>query len=269
MTEALSTTAPLRLAAVIKTLGQDNFEAALDKWLAAELNYDNITVLAYPPVGAPELLYRKARRTEVHARLDSTYLKGAYLLDPFHQLHVDHAPDGLYHLAKIAPDHFTRGDYFLTYYAATTLTDEMTYLSRSQSGATITVCLGRDASSGKRFSVRDLAQAGRIAPVALALMTRHWREFAVETTALPPTTTAETLRRNTQSQLGIELTPRQSETAVLILKGHSTGSIALNLSLSPSTVKVFRKQLYQRCGISSQAELFSLLLPMLGSPEGH
>jgi Response regulator containing a CheY-like receiver domain and an HTH DNA-binding domain len=269
MADPLSPTAPQHLASVIDALGQDGFETVLDQWLGAELSYDNITVLAYPPSGAPELLYRKARRTEVHARLDSAYLKGAYLLDPFHQLHVDHAPDGLYHLAEIAPDHFTRGDYFLTYYAATTLTDEMTYLSRSQSGATITVCLGRDASSGKRFSARDLAQAGRIKPIALALMTRHWRGFAAETTALRPPTTAETLRLNTQSQLGIDLTPRQSETAVLILKGHSTGSIALNLDLSPGTVKVFRKQLYQRCGISSQAELFSLLLPMLGSPEGH
>jgi hypothetical protein len=30
-------------------------------------------------------------------------------------------------------------------------------------------------------------------------------------------------------------------------------------------VKVFRKQLYARCGISSQAELFGLLMPMLGN----
>ena len=41
-------------------------------------------------------------------------------------------------------------------------------------------------------------------------------------------------------------------------------SIALKLGVSPQTVKVFRKQLYQRCGISSQAELFSLMLPLLG-----
>ena len=39
---------------------------------------------------------------------------------------------------------------------------------------------------------------------------------------------------------------------------------ALKLGVSPQTVKVFRKQLYQRCGISSQAELFSLMLPLLG-----
>ena len=30
-------------------------------------------------------------------------------------------------------------------------------------------------------------------------------------------------------------------------------------------LKVFRRQLYSRCSISSQAELFALLLPLLGS----
>jgi DNA-binding CsgD family transcriptional regulator len=35
--------------------------------------------------------------------------------------------------------------------------------------------------------------------------------------------------------------------------------------VSPQTVKVFRRQLYARCGISSQAELFALLLPLLTS----
>ncbi|MFN3575403.1 MAG: helix-turn-helix transcriptional regulator, partial [Tabrizicola sp.] len=60
-------------------------------------------------------------------------------------------------------------------------------------------------------------------------------------------------------------TPRQVEVALLILQGHSTASIALQLQISPQTVKVFRRQLYARCGLSSQAELFGLLMPLLGA----
>jgi DNA-binding CsgD family transcriptional regulator len=37
------------------------------------------------------------------------------------------------------------------------------------------------------------------------------------------------------------------------------------LGVSGQTVKVFRKQLYARCGISSQAELFALMLPLLAA----
>jgi DNA-binding CsgD family transcriptional regulator len=60
------------------------------------------------------------------------------------------------------------------------------------------------------------------------------------------------------------LSPRQAEVAVLVLRGHSSVSIGLKLGISPLTVKVFRKQLYKRCSISSQAELFQLMLPLLG-----
>jgi DNA-binding CsgD family transcriptional regulator len=62
---------------------------------------------------------------------------------------------------------------------------------------------------------------------------------------------------------GIRLSPRQAEVALLILRGHSTVSIGLRLGVSGQTVKVFRKQLYARCGLSSQAELFALMLPLL------
>lgn len=51
---------------------------------------------------------------------------------------------------------------------------------------------------------------------------------------------------------------------MLILRGHSSVSIGLKLGISAQTVKVFRRQLYRKCAISSQAELFNLLLPLLG-----
>ena len=59
------------------------------------------------------------------------------------------------------------------------------------------------------------------------------------------------------------LSEREAEVPQLILQGHSSKVIARMLGNSPETVKVFRKQLYQRCGISSQAELFALMLPLL------
>ncbi len=61
----------------------------------------------------------------------------------------------------------------------------------------------------------------------------------------------------------INLTKRQAEVALLVLRGHSSASIALRLEISPQTVKVFRKQLYRKCNISSQAELFALITPLL------
>ncbi|MGX7871756.1 helix-turn-helix transcriptional regulator [Mesorhizobium sp. ORM6] len=59
------------------------------------------------------------------------------------------------------------------------------------------------------------------------------------------------------------MSKRQAEVALLILQGHSSPSIGLNLGVSPQTVKVFRKQLYNKCSLSSQAELFALMMPIL------
>ncbi|NIY80466.1 helix-turn-helix transcriptional regulator [Celeribacter sp. HF31] len=263
-------TAPMstaeHLAAAIATLGEEGFPAALTQWLHAELAFDNMTLLSYVEDAPPTPVYRAARDLRVHARLDSAYLNGAYLLDPFHQLHLDGVAEGIYRLQDIAPDHFTRGDYYLTYYAATTLTDEIAFLITPAPGVSVMACLGRDATTNRKFSARDLAEVARSAPICLALMRRHWAGLSGDLTGKAGESVPDRLRRNAAT-LGIALTPRQADVAFLILKGHSTPSIALRLSVSPQTVKVFRKQLYSRCGISSQAELFSLFLPLLGSPE--
>nr|WP_228518461.1 MULTISPECIES: LuxR C-terminal-related transcriptional regulator [unclassified Gluconobacter] len=62
---------------------------------------------------------------------------------------------------------------------------------------------------------------------------------------------------------GVVLTARQSQTALLIVRGHSSSSIARLMGVSVQTVKVFRKQIHMRCSISSQAELFAMMMPIL------
>ena len=89
----------------------------------------------------------------------------------------------------------------------------------------------------------------------------HWQGLSAESAA--PGNVAAQLVRALGEAHGIHLSPRQAEVALLILRGHSTVSIGLRLGVSAQTVKVFRKQLYARCGLSSQAELFALMLPHL------
>ncbi|MBT6825500.1 MAG: helix-turn-helix transcriptional regulator, partial [Rhodospirillales bacterium] len=57
-----------------------------------------------------------------------------------------------------------------------------------------------------------------------------------------------------------------SEVVSLILRGYSSISIGSMLDISVSTVKVHRKNIYAKLHISSQAELFSLFLPLLTRP---
>ena len=56
------------------------------------------------------------------------------------------------------------------------------------------------------------------------------------------------------------LTAREQEIATLILKGHSSRSIAELTGTTEGTVKIHRKNLYRKLRISSQSELLAMFL---------
>lgn len=259
--QPLPNLAEARLADTIRHLRQSGFETALAALFQAVAAPDNLICLAYRRSGPPEVLYRQADGTAVFTRIDDTYLPGAFRLDPFYDLHLSHAPAGAYRMEDIAPDAFHRSRYFIEYYEQTTLIDEVTFVAYPAAGVTVNLCLGRDATSGRRFSNREIEACHRLSPIVAALVEAHWADLA--SAKGPAEDTPALLAAAAQAQLGIPLSPRQAEVALLILRGHSTVSIGLRLGLSPQTIKVFRKQLYGRCRITSQAELFALMLPLL------
>jgi hypothetical protein len=83
-----------RLAEAIRRMGQAGFETALTGWLRRSVPYDNLIVLAYREAGPPLVLYHQADDPKVYGQLDSTYLAGAYLLDPYHDLHQSRVAAG-------------------------------------------------------------------------------------------------------------------------------------------------------------------------------
>lgn len=249
------------LAEAIRAQGGAGFTPALLAWLGAVAAPDSVVGLAFGADGPPQVLFRQARGKQVFARLDADYLAGAYLLDPFHALHLRQAQAGAYRLRDVAPDAFSRSRYHEEYYRDTTLLDEIVLLARPQAGMTVMLCLGRDATSGTGFGAAEWASCRAAAPVAAALAERQWSGLQPGGTA---NDVVEALISAARSR-GFGLSRRQAEVALMILRGHSTASIALGLGVSAQTVKVFRRQLYVRCAISSQAELFALMLPMLSS----
>jgi DNA-binding CsgD family transcriptional regulator len=248
------------LAEAVRKLGRPGFEAALMQLFQRLAAPDNLIILAYRDAGPPQVLYVQSGDSPVFDALPTTYLAGAYLLDPFYDLHVRRVPAGMYHLLEVAPDAFQRSRYFLEYYHETTLIDELAYIAYPASGVSLQICLGRDRTSGQPFAARENEAVARLTPVVLALAEAHWAGLQAAKEG------GEDVAAGLISALaprGISLSPRQAEVALLILRGHSSTSIALRLGVAVQTVKVFRRQLYARCGITSQAELFALMLPML------
>ena len=56
------------------------------------------------------------------------------------------------------------------------------------------------------------------------------------------------------------LSRREAEIAALIAQGHSSRAAGLCIGISDQTVKVHRRNIYKKLQISSQNELFSLLV---------
>jgi DNA-binding CsgD family transcriptional regulator len=254
-------TMELGIAAAVRDLRQPGFSAALAALLRLVGTPDNLVFLVYRGSGTPEVLYSQTSDPTVFAEMESTYLPGAYRLDPYFDLHLTNAVSGAYRLTDIAPDAFHRSRYFSEYYEQTTLLDEIAFVINLAPDITINLCLGRDTTSARRFLTEELDACRRLAPVVSALAERQWEELA--TAASPSEDTVDLLIRTARIRHGISLTLRQAEVAILILRGHSSVSIGLRLGVSPQTVKVFRRQLYHRCNICSQAELFALMVPML------
>ncbi|WP_170548853.1 helix-turn-helix transcriptional regulator [Ruegeria atlantica] len=262
--------APDALSAAIMAIGSEGFGDALYRWLDATCSFDNFAIIAFFRRSSPMVLMTHARDSRVFERIDSHYVKGAYLLDPFYGLHQSRAADGLYRLTDIAPDQFQRNEYFKSYYTNTTLTDELAFYAGLNPMSSITVCLGRDATTASRFSSKDFAIAKNVAPIVNALVRRNWPDLKPSNEKKPEDIVAQ-LRQRLSVEQDIGLSPRQAQVALLILQGHSSISIGLTLGISPQTVKVLRKQLYRKCHISSQGELYYLIAPYLsesGQPAG-
>jgi DNA-binding CsgD family transcriptional regulator len=118
-----------------------------------------------------------------------------------------------------------------------------------------------------RFTAAEIGALCLYQPWVLPLM----RHAALAETVRPPSqapeagSTARPLSASLEERLrnrgDARLTDREVQTALLVLAGHSTKGIANEMGISPETVKVHRRNVYDKLGVSTQATLFALFLP--------
>ena len=264
------TTEQESLANAIAAVGKFDFYDKFCIHLKTFISYDNIIFLTYHGKSIPHVHFVWHRGYNVFRFIDDKYLTGAYLLDPVYDYHLEKRFDGIFRLTEIAPDQFKRSHYYEWYYGKIGITDEITVIEFVGANTTMTVSLGKDKTSAQMFSARDETQMLKRQSIILALLKAHWdwggAKFSLG--KQQPQAVVDGLIDLMHSRQHLALSRRQAEVALLILRGHSSISIGLNLNISPQTVKVFRKQLYQKCRISSQAELFALMMPLLAEISG-
>lgn len=253
------------VARLIEHLDQPTFPDVLINALSQIAVFDSTVIYLYrrdfPPVDLFHWSVRKA--SESSSTLDE-YAASAYLLDPFFQACQRRINPGIYTLRGIAPDRFLHSEYFRTYYIKTKITDELGLFSHLSEQRSIVISLCRE-DARRRFSQREIRDLKAIEPIIRAAVLRHWQAVAIEPNFnTKPPVHLDSIVQSAPTQPGKSgLTAREAEIVGLVLQGHSSESAGLLLGISKNTVKVHRKHIYAKLGISTQAQLFSTFLPIM------
>lgn len=253
-----------QLATVIPQLHHAAFPDQLVALLKALVRIDDATILIYPGNNLPQLAHAEEPAATGSSTLNK-FLRGAFLLDPYYQAARD-GKFGVFQLQELAPAGFRDGEYYRSWYRNCGYQDEVGYLIATADGGFINIALGK-IGAGACFSAAEVATLREIQPAVEALCQRHWDA--------PVVGAESSMHLRTQLHNALEnfgssvLTEREAQVINLVLHGHSTRTLAEQLSISMETVKLHRKHAYAKLQISSQAELFYLFIDSVMSARNY
>lgn len=245
---------------------QDAFGRALDNLVARAADFDMSCAFAFNPEREPVVLHDGYSAT-VSRRALRSYLRGAYLLDPFYSACISGCDEGLWRMRDLAPDEFYDSDFASSREVhpcisdeAGTLVEEIGFVIPIHGGIAVTYSLMRNRG-GTLFDADEFERLTALTPIVAASLRQHWKILhGSDANVEPNRPDAELVFKQV---FGEVLTPAQNTVTKLILRGHSSLSIARNLGITEGTVKIHRSNIYRRLGISSQSELFQMFIDYL------
>lgn len=257
-----------QVARLIVAIETPKFASVLVEALERVVPFDHSVFFAYRGQDRPLCLY-DTFDPQQRIVFVSDYQEGPYLLDPFYQICAERIDPGLYRLREIAPDRFYHSEYYRSYYRRTNLAEEICFVSALPDDMMLVISLMR-AGTSPCFSDRHIAKLRNVEPIVHAAASSHWRNLGREhdahvrgSASFPSFSThiASAFEQFGQSVL----TKREREVVRLVLRGHSSESIARQFEIAAGTVKIHRRNIHAKLGISSQSELFSLFISYLSS----
>ena len=230
--------------------------------MRALVRFDDMVIFAYRDKARPIDLFSTFGADDFHVFV-TLYQAGPYLLDPFyHTTRAGRA--GVLRMRELAPDRFFSSEYYRSYYSQTGLAEELGFFVPTEDGVTVVVSLMRREKMGI-FPAAEFGLLTDTEPFVAAFVRSAWSGLAgrfAETgqgrgRRSEPVSAADKVWRK------LNLTDREASIIELVLQGHSSESIGLKLDISTGTVKVHRRNVYRKLGISSQIQLLSIYLKNL------
>jgi DNA-binding CsgD family transcriptional regulator len=212
----------------------------------------------------PQLLYQRGIPEKYRESIIDRYFSGGYLLDPFCLAVEQGLAEGFYHLEEIAPDNFFDSEYYKTYYLKAGSSEDSFYIVDTGHDTKVSVSLFQ-GFGGESLRAEQLNLLRAVEPLVREFISEFGRR-GLQHSAVSEGG-RDNLKQRVQSafeHFGCDLlTEREREVAHMVLRGHSVKSTASQMSISPETVRMHRKNLYLKLEIGSQSELFALFIEWL------
>jgi DNA-binding CsgD family transcriptional regulator len=197
------------------------------------------------------------------------FVSGTYVLNPVYRAHLNDIIQGVYRLRDLAPDDYFSSGFTETHKVIEAPDEEIAHLTEGWprgfeelvlavpiDDVTIEVDLYKRYKDGG-FSQADIENLSLHMPAIGAITRKFWQ---LHSDILAPNPRDNSIN-DIYDDFGTDvLSQREREVIQYVLRGHSSGSIALNLDISVTTIKTHRKRAYSKLNISSQSELFSMFL---------
>lgn len=225
--------------------------------VGAVVDHEGTALIAFHKDARPDVMHHTLEPAGRKHYLER-YLDGPYLLDPLYELALRATAPALCRFRDELPDRFRSSEYYRQYCERTHLLDEMDYVLPVSRRTTVVLVVGRRT---RMFSKAELHRLEILEPIVQASLARIWNAW-VERSG-DSKGRDDVHRRLTEcfDNFGRSvLTKRERQISQLLLRGHSSKSVARELDIAPGTVMVHKRNLFAKLGISSQYELFSLLI---------
>jgi DNA-binding CsgD family transcriptional regulator len=196
-----------------------------------------------------------------------SYLESLYLLDPVYDRFLRGSLPTCALLDDICPDDFFESDYFQQYWSNVNIVSEFSINTHCDADTVLHVPLSRVGGS-KRFSKNEIATLTAVSGTVVAVMRRFWeaRRAGFESSA----TQADSFHvhlRYVMDNFGCSLlTAREMDIMQLTMRGYSDKLSARELDITPGTVRNHKKSIFNKLQVSSQGQVFGLLLDALQLP---
>lgn len=195
------------------------------------------------------------------------YIESIYLLDPVYDHFLRGTLPTCALLDDICPDDFFESDYFLQYWSNVNIISEFSINAPYDDDTLIHVPLSRIDGS-KPFSKEDRDTLTAVSPVVVATMRRFWEasKASFESGAIRADSFHAHLRYVMDNFGQSLLTAREMDIMQLTMRGYSDKLSARELDITPGTVANHKKSIFSKLKVSSQGQIFGLLLDALQLP---